>query len=177
MTYTIQINKIDGKAPESRLSAPRIIEGCEEMSSLYRYEVLIRDTPSAATNASKADDREGKMRGYLDKRVVLSVSSSDTDNTNGTSAQEIQRIVGVVMSIESTTEATSVYEDAAWYKWTIRRDEKQGEGAYPLEELFKRIGTNWDTEVELTEKAKQRIAQDAQVQWVQNDESDYDFMS
>ena len=196
MIYTIKINEIDGKAPEKGLSALRIIEGCEEMSSLYRYEVLIRDT-------SDEGDREAKMRGYLGKRVLLGVTCAKgrVDNDSG---EEVQRIVGVVMSIESTTENTTLSENAAWYKWTIRpslsracysknrlvytreslglsadtnQDKKQGKDTYPLDELFRSIGASWDTEVELTDNAKQRLAQDAQVQWVQNDESDYDFMS
>lgn len=189
MIYTIKINEIDGKAPEATLAALRIIEGCEEMSSLYRYEALIRDT-------SMGEDSEAKMREYLGKRVLLAVSSA-RNKTDKASAQEIQRVAGVVTSIESTTEATTLSENAAWYKWTIRpalacacysknrlvytREslelDSNNKGQSPILAFFRRLGECWDTDVQVSEEAQKRLATDARIQWVQNDESDYDFMS
>ena len=189
MIYTIEIRQIDGKDPEPTLSALRIIEGCEEMSSLYRYEVLIRDT-------SMGDDSEAKMREYLGKRVLLVVSSAK-DKIDKASVREIQRVAGVVMSIESTTEATTLSENAAWYKWTIRpalacacysknrlvytREslelDSNNKDQSPVLAFFRRLGECWDTDVQVSEEAQKRLATDARIQWVQNDESDYDFMS
>lgn len=168
-------NNVSGYTPV------RIIEGTEEMSALYVYDILIR-----------TEEGSVEVRKQLGKAVDVTLKDDE--------GKILRKIHGVVMSIESTRQYTSGLAEKsseghnyAWYKWTIRPTFAKacysrnrlvynaGElgttfpdiGKKLLSEIVKR----WDKQVSIlfSEKAKTRIPEF--IQLVQNDESDYNFFS
>ena len=187
MIFTIDIKEIDGKEPNQNLKVHRIVEGCEEMSALYRYEVLVKD--------NSREEQEADMRGYLGRRVHLTVSSRESSK-DGSPTTVIQHVAGVIMSIESTTAETTVSKTESWYKWTIRpslaracysRNRlvytrkslgiSENDRESPALAFFRTLCRRWDTDVEMSQKAQDCLESNIRVQLVQNDESDYNFMS
>lgn len=159
----------------------RIIEGTEEMSALYVYDILIRTEESCV-----------EVRKQLGKAVDVILKDDE--------GKILRKIHGVVMSIESTRQYTSGLaekssegHDYAWYKWTIRPAfakacYSRNRLVYNADELgttFPDIGKKllseivrrWDKQVSIlfSEKAEARIPEF--IQLVQNDESDYNFFS
>ncbi len=150
----------------------RLIEGREEMSALYEYDILVKTTEEAES-----------VQKMLGNRVRLTVTSGDMKRT----------VHGIVMSIESTrqyaveTEQSDSGSDLAWYKWTIRpafaqacysqnrlvyrKCETLGDGSTLLVNLVSR----WGGGIEISEAAKKRMPDF--IQLIQNDESDYNFFA
>lgn len=173
-------NVTEGKSLLDDCCLIRIIEGREEMSSLYAYDVLVNTT-----------DDISKVRNVLNARVRIEVKKGE---------KVLQTVHGIIMSIESTLQYTTGTAEQSrngkplvWYKWTIRPAfakacYSRNRLVYNADELgktFPDIGKNllseivhrWDKQVSIlfSEKAEARIPEF--IQLVQNDESDYNFFS
>lgn len=164
----------------------RILSGREALSSLYAYEILVRTTATPQT-----------VLRQLGKRISLEVQENSTT---------LHRIHGVVMSIESTlsytpttAERTESAQELSWYKWTIRpalakacysrnrlvynaaelaKQEIPGASktATPAEKLLRLLVSRWDGgDLRLSAQAAAHLP--TFIQLIQNDESDYNYLS
>lgn len=178
-----------GTAPSQQaplFTPTRILSGREAISSLYAYDVLVKTT---ATPQSVLQQ--------LGKRISLEVQEHSTT---------LHRIHGVVMSIESTlsytpttAERTEGAGELSWYKWTIRpalakacysrnrlvynadelaKQEIPGASgtATPAEKLLRLLVSRWDGG-DLCLSAQAAAHLPTFIQLIQNDESDYNFLS
>ncbi len=180
---SLSLSSYDAQAEVTKYNPIRIIEGREEMSALYAYEILVNTVQTECTPSS-----------LMGKRVCLEVKNGDT---------LIRRVHGIIMTVESTCyyledddELVSENgETLAWYRWIVRpalaracySKNRLVYGAADLkaaemdsnkncgETFLNIIAARWNTPLSISAAAKARIPDF--IQLTQNDESDYNFFS
>lgn len=172
MAVELKLTISDGTAG---FTPVRVIAGREEISALYEYDILVRTTKPCS-----------EVRDCLEKRVQLEIVGAC-----------IQKVHGIVMAIESTrqyvdaADISSAVSGEAWYKWTIRPafakacyslnrlvydEEKLSSGGKTAgEQLLDMLGQRWECPMQIETKAKAILATKKFIQFLQNDESDYNF--
>ncbi len=153
-----------------------IIEGREELSALYSYELLV--------NTLNPCDCVQERR-LLGRRARVEVLHGDV---------VLQRVQGIIMSVESSKEdkPDAGYDaNLVWYKWVLRpefakacysrnrlvfsKSEFQETDRASGEKLLEAIAARWNTPLRISKAARGRMPDF--IQLVQNDESDYDFFT
>lgn len=185
ITYKHSIDKTEGYSFE----ITRLLSGTLELSALYSFKFLIRLTKEK-TDSKQKNCRE-IMKSLLGSRIQVSISAGGTT---------LQTIHGLIMSIESTTQ----YErgnNAGWYTWTVRPElakacyslnrqvfpatyvttspkslgARLSTAANILPFLIQYFDQQWNTKLIFSEKAQLKVP--FSIQYRQNDESDYNFLT
>lgn len=186
ITYEHSIAKTEGYSFE----ITRLLSGSLELSALYSFQFLIKLTKEETADSQK--DCLQIMKALLGSRIQVTISAGGS---------LLQTIHGLIMSIESTTQYARG-DNAGWYVWTVRPElakacysinrqvfsertakihEGSGLSASPssqvllLPSLIDYFRRRWHTTLTFSDKARAKIP--CSIQYRQNDESDYNFLT